>query len=102
LSILNTSPVQIDPDRSPSNTRATIAARDVTPSLTKIRIRAIVEQAVGQYPDVNFIIPHLGSFADDWRAHVKVVDQIAAAGEALVLGHNLLRLIKHTRVSARL
>jgi predicted TIM-barrel fold metal-dependent hydrolase len=61
-----------------------------------------VELIAEQYPDVNFIIPHLGSYADDRRAHVKVVDQIAAADEALVLGHNLLRLIKHARVSARL
>jgi predicted TIM-barrel fold metal-dependent hydrolase len=30
-----------------------------------------------QYPDVNFIIPHLGSFADDWRAHERVVEQLA-------------------------
>ncbi|HEY9643063.1 MAG TPA: amidohydrolase family protein [Coleofasciculaceae cyanobacterium] len=30
-----------------------------------------------QYPNVNFIIPHLGSFADDWRTHLRVVDQIA-------------------------
>src|SRR4030095_8193339 len=29
-----------------------------------------------QYPYVNFIVPHLGSFADDWRAHVQVIDQI--------------------------
>jgi predicted TIM-barrel fold metal-dependent hydrolase len=36
-----------------------------------------VEMVAPQYPDINFIIPHLGSFADDWRAHVQVVDQIA-------------------------
>jgi predicted TIM-barrel fold metal-dependent hydrolase len=30
-----------------------------------------------QYPDVAFIVPHLGSFADDWRAHRTVIDQIA-------------------------
>jgi predicted TIM-barrel fold metal-dependent hydrolase len=29
-----------------------------------------------QFPDVNFIIPHLGSFADDWRAHQRVIDQL--------------------------
>jgi predicted TIM-barrel fold metal-dependent hydrolase len=29
-----------------------------------------------QYPTVNFIIPHLGSFADDWRAHQRVIDQL--------------------------
>ena len=36
-----------------------------------------MELLASQYPDVNFIVPHLGSFADDWRAHVQVIDQIA-------------------------
>jgi predicted TIM-barrel fold metal-dependent hydrolase len=27
-----------------------------------------------QYPDVPFIVPHLGSFSDDWRAHLTVID----------------------------
>src|SRR5262249_32501090 len=27
-----------------------------------------VELLATEYPDVSFIIPHLGSFADDWRA----------------------------------
>jgi len=36
----------------------------------------LVELLASQYPDVNFIIPHLGSFADDWRAHLRVIDQI--------------------------
>ncbi|GAB4413020.1 MAG: hypothetical protein OHK0039_19500 [Bacteroidia bacterium] len=27
-----------------------------------------------QYPRVNFIIPHLGSFADDWRAQQAMID----------------------------
>src|SRR5262245_5933472 len=35
-----------------------------------------VEMFAPQYPDVNFIIPHLGSFADDWRAQQQVVDQL--------------------------
>jgi uncharacterized protein len=35
-----------------------------------------VEMFAPQYPGVNFIIPHLGSFADDWRAHQRVVDQL--------------------------
>ena len=30
-----------------------------------------------EYPDVSFIIPHLGSFSDDWRAQRAVVDQLA-------------------------
>jgi predicted TIM-barrel fold metal-dependent hydrolase len=29
-----------------------------------------------EYPDVNFIIPHLGSFMDDWGAHARVIDQM--------------------------
>jgi predicted TIM-barrel fold metal-dependent hydrolase len=29
-----------------------------------------------QYPDVNFIIPHFGSFKDDWQAQQRVVDQL--------------------------
>ena len=35
-----------------------------------------VEMFAPQYPDVNFIIPHLGSFRDDWRAQQQVVDQL--------------------------
>lgn len=37
---------------------------------------SIVEMLAPQYPDVNFIIPHLGSFGDDWRAQQQVVDQL--------------------------
>jgi predicted TIM-barrel fold metal-dependent hydrolase len=37
---------------------------------------AVVEMLASQYPDVNYIIPHLGSFRDDWRAHQLVVDQL--------------------------
>ena len=37
---------------------------------------SVVEMLASQYPDVNFIIPHLGSFADDWRAQQQVVDQL--------------------------
>jgi uncharacterized protein len=33
-----------------------------------------LEMIAPRYPDVPFIIPHLGSFADDWRAHVTVID----------------------------
>lgn len=36
----------------------------------------VVDMLAPQYPDVNFIIPHLGSFADDWRAHQLLVDQL--------------------------
>jgi predicted TIM-barrel fold metal-dependent hydrolase len=36
----------------------------------------VVDMLAPQYPDVVFIIPHLGSFADDWKAHQRVIDQL--------------------------
>lgn len=30
-----------------------------------------------EYPDVAFIIPHLGSFADDWRAQIALIDSLS-------------------------
>ena len=41
-----------------------------------VRRTAAVEMLASQYPDVNFIIPHLGGFADDWMVHLQVVDQL--------------------------
>ncbi len=35
-----------------------------------------VEMIATSYPDVQFIIPHIGSFHDDWRAHVALIDQL--------------------------
>ncbi len=35
-----------------------------------------VELLAQEYPDVNFIIPHLGSFADDWRAQLALIDHL--------------------------
>lgn len=35
-----------------------------------------VELLASQYPDVAFIIPHLGSFADDWRAQTALIDHL--------------------------
>lgn len=35
---------------------------------------APVQLIAEQYPDVAFIIPHLGSFADDWRAQSGLID----------------------------
>lgn len=37
---------------------------------------AVCELLAKEYPDVNFIIPHLGSFADDWRAQVALIDHL--------------------------
>jgi predicted TIM-barrel fold metal-dependent hydrolase len=36
----------------------------------------VVDMLAPEYPDVNFIIPHLGSFSDDWKAQQRVVDQL--------------------------
>jgi predicted TIM-barrel fold metal-dependent hydrolase len=35
-----------------------------------------VELLATEYPDVMFIIPHLGSFADDWRAQLALIDHL--------------------------
>jgi uncharacterized protein len=38
---------------------------------------SVVELLAREYPEVPFVIPHLGSFADDWRAQVAFVHQLA-------------------------
>jgi predicted TIM-barrel fold metal-dependent hydrolase len=37
---------------------------------------SVIEMLAPEYRDVNFVVPHLGSFADDWRAHQQLVDQL--------------------------
>jgi uncharacterized protein len=37
----------------------------------------VVDLFAPQYPDVNFIIAHLGSFTDNWKAHDQVTIQLA-------------------------
>jgi predicted TIM-barrel fold metal-dependent hydrolase len=37
---------------------------------------SVVELLAREYPDVPFVIPHLGSFADDWRAQVAFLDPL--------------------------
>ena len=62
-----------------------LPTREVCETVRRLRIpllvdvvgRAyIVELLASQYPDINIIIPHLGSFMDDWRAQQQVVDQL--------------------------
>jgi predicted TIM-barrel fold metal-dependent hydrolase len=43
---------------------------DVTGDIT------VIELLAAEYPDVTFIIPHLGSFADDWRAQLGIIDHL--------------------------
>ncbi|MFL5796903.1 MAG: amidohydrolase family protein [Actinomycetota bacterium] len=40
---------------------------------------ATVDLAAQQYEQVQFIVPHLGSFADDWRAQRQTIDLLARA-----------------------
>jgi predicted TIM-barrel fold metal-dependent hydrolase len=37
---------------------------------------AVAELLAQEYPDVNFILPHLGSFADDWSAQLALIDHL--------------------------
>jgi predicted TIM-barrel fold metal-dependent hydrolase len=37
---------------------------------------AVAELLANDYPDVDFILPHLGSFADDWSAQLAMIDQL--------------------------
>jgi len=37
---------------------------------------AQVELLATEYPAVDFIIPHLGSFSDDWKAQLALIDQL--------------------------
>jgi predicted TIM-barrel fold metal-dependent hydrolase len=39
---------------------------------------AVVELLATEYPDVAFIVPHLGSFADDWSAQRTIIEQLVA------------------------
>jgi predicted TIM-barrel fold metal-dependent hydrolase len=35
-----------------------------------------LEMLARSYPELTFIVPHLGAFADDWRTHLAVIDQL--------------------------
>lgn len=37
---------------------------------------SVCELIAEEYPDVNFIIPHLGSFGDDWKAQLALIDHL--------------------------
>jgi predicted TIM-barrel fold metal-dependent hydrolase len=38
---------------------------------------SIAELLAREYPDVNFIFPHLGSFSDDWQAQQAFIDPLS-------------------------
>lgn len=37
---------------------------------------SVMELLAQEYPEVSFIIPHLGSIADDWRAQLALIDYL--------------------------
>jgi len=37
---------------------------------------SVVELLAREYPTVSWVIPHLGSFADDWRAQLALIDHL--------------------------
>ncbi len=37
---------------------------------------SVLELLAEEYQDVTFIIPHLGSFADDWKLQIAVIDHL--------------------------
>lgn len=48
------------------------------PILVDVASRAeVVDMFAPQYPGVNFIVAHLGSFTDSWRAHEQMIHQLA-------------------------
>jgi predicted TIM-barrel fold metal-dependent hydrolase len=64
-------------ESSPSRELCEAARRFHLPVLVDVYGKPeLVEMFAPEYPDVNFIIPHLGSFADDWRAQSRVIDQL--------------------------
>lgn len=64
-------------DSFPGREVCEVARRYRLPVLVDIVKRvAASEMLAGQYPDVNFIIPHLGGFSDDWMVHLQVIDQL--------------------------
>ena len=36
----------------------------------------VIELLAGEYPDVQFIIPHMGSFSDEWRAQFAMIGMV--------------------------
>ena len=64
-------------DALPTRELCEVARKFRLPILADIVGRAhVIDMFAPEYPDVDFIIPHFGSFADDWRAQQQVVDKI--------------------------
>ncbi len=64
-------------DALPGREVCTVARRYRLSMLVDVVGRlSAVEMLASQYPDLNFIIPHLGGFKDDWMTHTFLIDQL--------------------------
>jgi len=64
-------------DHMPTREVCDALARLRVPMLLDVAGKAhVVDMLAPEYPQVNFVIAHLGSFADDWRAHERVIEQL--------------------------
>jgi uncharacterized protein len=64
-------------DSFPGREICEVARRYQLPLLLDVvgRLGAI-EMLASQYPDLNLIIPHLGTFSDNWMTHTHLIDQL--------------------------
>lgn len=64
-------------DGLPGREICQVAAHFRIPVLVDVVGKAhVIEMLASRYPQVDFIIPHLGSFSDDWKAQQTVCDQL--------------------------
>jgi predicted TIM-barrel fold metal-dependent hydrolase len=64
-------------EASPGREVCDAAAERGLPILVDVFGRAhLIDLFAPAYPQVTFIVAHLGSFADDWRAHQTVIDAL--------------------------
>jgi len=65
-------------DAMPTREVCDAAQRLAIPILVDVVGRAhVIDMFAQEYPQVDFIVPHLGSFADDWRVYSQVIDKIS-------------------------
>ncbi len=65
-------------DGMPTREICEVAQRFAIPILVDVVGRAhVIDMFAEEYPQVDFIIPHLGTFADDWRVYRQVIDRMS-------------------------
>jgi uncharacterized protein len=65
-------------DAMPTREVCEVAQRFATPILVDVAGRAhVIDMFAEEYPLVDFIIAHLGTFADDWRVYRQVIDRMS-------------------------